>query len=79
MRTAKVVQANVVPLADKATFIAPGQDVVSGITAVAAFGHTPGHMAYHIESEGRRLLLWGDATNHPVFSLQRPDSRPASR
>lgn len=62
-----------VPLADKATFIAPGQDVVSGITAVNAFGHSPGMLAYNIESEGRRLLLWADVTNHYVMSLMKPE------
>ena len=41
--------------------------------AIAAFGHTPGHMAYHIESAGRRLLLWADASNHYVLSVQQPD------
>jgi glyoxylase-like metal-dependent hydrolase (beta-lactamase superfamily II) len=30
-------------------------------------------MAFHIESDGRRLLLWGDTANHFVVSVQRPD------
>ena len=72
-RVGKLVQSNVVPLAEKMSFIAPGGDVVSGITAVDAMGHTPGHMAYHVESEGSRILLWADLTNHHVVSLQRPD------
>ena len=72
-RVGKLVQSNVVPLAEKMTFIKPGQDVVTGITAVDASGHTPGHMAYHIESDDKRLLLWADTTNHFVASLQRPD------
>ncbi|MCI4660436.1 MAG: MBL fold metallo-hydrolase [Neomegalonema sp.] len=71
--TGQLTQANVVPLAEKMTFIEDGQDVVSGITAVAAHGHTPGHTAYHIESDGKRLMLCGDACNHYVASLQRPD------
>ena len=72
-RVGKLVQANVVPFADKMTFVKPDGAVASGITAVGAFGHTPGHMAYHFDSEGRRLLLWADSTNHYVASLQRPD------
>ena len=72
-RVGKLVQSNVVPLADKFTFIKPDGEVVPGIHAVDAHGHTPGHMAYHIESDGRRLLLWADAINHYVASLQRPD------
>ena len=63
----------VTPLAEKTTFIAPGESVVSGIEAVNAFGHSPGHMVYHVESEGRRLMITADLANHFVFSLQRPD------
>ena len=62
----------VVPLADRMTFIDPGDEVVAGIRAVEAFGHSLGHMAYHIESDGQSLLLWGDVVNHYAFSLQRP-------
>ncbi|MEO1206251.1 MAG: MBL fold metallo-hydrolase [Pseudomonadota bacterium] len=62
-----------VPMAEKATFIAPGNDVVTGIRAVDAFGHSPGMLAFHIESEGRRLMLWADVTNHYVMSLMKPE------
>ena len=61
------------PLNDKFTFLDAGQDVVAGITSEAAFGHTPGHFAYHLESEGQRLMLTADMTNHAVWSLARPD------
>ncbi|MGI3183816.1 MBL fold metallo-hydrolase [Nioella aestuarii] len=61
------------PLADNMTFLESGQDVVSGITSVAAYGHTPGHMVYHIESDGARLMLFADLANHPVWSLANPD------
>lgn len=72
-RVHKLVNANVKPLAEKATFIKPGADVVTGITSIDAFGHTPGHMAYNIESNGRRLVLTADTCNHFVVSMQRPD------
>lgn len=35
-------------------------ELLPGITPIAAFGHTPGHTAYLIESAGARLLIWGD-------------------
>ena len=63
----------VVPLADRATFIKPGGTVVPGITAVDAFGHSPGLMAYMIESEGKQILNWADTCNHYVVAIQRPD------
>jgi glyoxylase-like metal-dependent hydrolase (beta-lactamase superfamily II) len=70
---AKLVQSNVVPLAEQIAFIGDQGEVVPGITGLAAFGHTPGHMAYLIESNGKQLLLWADAANHYVMSVQRPD------
>jgi glyoxylase-like metal-dependent hydrolase (beta-lactamase superfamily II) len=70
---AQLVQANVVPLAEKITFIGDEGEVVPGINGLSAHGHTPGHMVYNIESDGRRLLLWGDTANHYVMSVQRPD------
>lgn len=69
----KGVLANVKPLAEKMTFIGDGGDVVGGITGMAAFGHSPGHMIYRLESEGRQLVLAADTANHFVLSLQRPD------
>ena len=44
-----------------------------GIKAVEAFGHSPGMLAWHIESDGQRLLLWADTVNHYIVSLQRPE------
>jgi glyoxylase-like metal-dependent hydrolase (beta-lactamase superfamily II) len=61
------------PLADRSTFVKPGDEIVPGITAVDAFGHSPGLMAYHIESEGKRLLNWADTCNHYAVAIQRPD------
>lgn len=65
--------AKVKPLAEKMTFIGDGDSVVSGITSVAAHGHTPGHMTYMLESEGEQLLLIADTANHYVWSLAYPD------
>ena len=65
--------AKVKPLNEKFTFLDDGGSVVSGITAMAAPGHTPGHFAYGLESDGARMLLLADTTNHYVWSLQRPD------
>ena len=65
--------AKVKPLAAETTMLEDGGAVASGITAMAAFGHSPGHMAYRIESEGKALILTADTVNHYVFSLQRPE------
>ncbi|PSH63903.1 MULTISPECIES: MBL fold metallo-hydrolase [Phyllobacterium] len=70
---AKGVSAKVKPLAEKTTFIKAGDSVVSGIASEAAYGHTPGHMIFHIESAGKHIVLTADTANHYVASLQRPD------
>ncbi len=61
------------PLEAKSTFIKPGDEVVPGIRAVDAFGHSPGLMAFTIESDGKRMINWADTGGHYVMSLQRPD------
>lgn len=61
------------PLADRTTLIDDAFSAFGGHTAVAAFGHTPGHMAHMIESQGKSLLIAGDFANHYVWSLAYPD------
>ncbi|WP_209506396.1 MULTISPECIES: MBL fold metallo-hydrolase [unclassified Ruegeria] len=68
-----LVAAKVTPLAEKMSFIGDGEQVASGITAVAAHGHTPGHTVYHLESNGQRLLLTADLANHYVWSFAHPE------
>ncbi|WP_299873094.1 MBL fold metallo-hydrolase [uncultured Sulfitobacter sp.] len=64
---------NMRPMAEMTTFLDAGQDVVTGITSVGAFGHTPGHMTYRLTSEGKSMLLGADFANHYVWSLAHPD------
>ena len=66
-------EAKVRPIADKFTFLGDGDAVRGGVTAMAAFGHTPGHMGYMLDSGGRQLLLMVDTANHYVWSLAYPD------
>jgi glyoxylase-like metal-dependent hydrolase (beta-lactamase superfamily II) len=61
------------PLADRATFVKPGDDILAGIRAVDAGGHSPGMLAYLIESHGKRMLNWADTCGHYALSVQRPD------
>lgn len=68
----RLFRTNVAPFADRTTFVGAGGEVVPGVRAVEAFGHTPGHLAFHVESGGRQLLVWGDCAHHEVASLARP-------
>ncbi|TCU18962.1 MBL fold metallo-hydrolase [Rhizobium sullae] len=69
----KAVLSNVVPLAEKTTFIKEGDSIVSGVTAMLAPGHTPGHMIFHAESDGKRIVFAGDTANHYILSLLYPE------
>ncbi len=72
-RVAGLFAANVAPMAEQATFVAGGDAVVSGVTVVEAYGHTPGHLNVLVESGGAQLHLIVDLANHYVWSLAYPD------
>lgn len=57
--------------ADRVEFIDKDTEIVSGVTAVEAFGHTPGHITVSIISDGTRTLIGGDVSNHP-FQVEHP-------
>ena len=61
------------PLADKTTFINPGDEIASGIRAVDASGHSAGLTAFHVESQGKSLLMWADTCLHYVCGVQHPE------
>lgn len=47
-------------------------EVVAGITAVAAYGHTPGHTIFRVASGSEEMLLLADTTNHPALFVRHP-------
>lgn len=61
------------PLIDRIRFIEPGDTIVQGITAIDAFGHSAGHLAFHVESAGHQLMMLNDTVAHYVASFARPD------
>lgn len=69
----QLFQKLALPLEDRSRFIKPGDEVAAGIRAVDAAGHSPGMLAYHVESEGKRFLIWADTCVHYVMAIQRPD------
>ncbi|MFH0780987.1 MAG: MBL fold metallo-hydrolase [Pseudomonadota bacterium] len=54
-----------------ATF-SEGSVLVPGITAVKASGHTPGHTAFAVESDGKKLLIWGDLVHAHAVQFAQP-------
>lgn len=72
----KGAQASMKPYTDAGkvkTFeaTAQGVELVPGIRAVTARGHTPGHTVYAIESKGAKMVMWGDLLH--VAAVQFPD------
>ena len=47
-------------------------EIVPGIRTLPAPGHTPGHLALLLSSQGRQLLGLGDAATHPLH-LEHPE------
>jgi glyoxylase-like metal-dependent hydrolase (beta-lactamase superfamily II) len=60
------------PVAKDVKRFADGKEVVSGITAVAAPGHTPGHTTFMIASGNAKLIALSDLTNHPALFVRNP-------
>ncbi|TYL36386.1 hypothetical protein CV102_22410 [Natronococcus pandeyae] len=65
-------RANLKPLEGEVELIEGTTEVVSGITAISAPGHTPGHVAVEITSNGEQLLDLVDAVLHPLH-VSHPD------
>jgi glyoxylase-like metal-dependent hydrolase (beta-lactamase superfamily II) len=56
-------------LGDRFHYLQPGDELISGIRVLAAFGHTPGHIAVEATSSGESLIHISDASYHPLHML----------
>jgi glyoxylase-like metal-dependent hydrolase (beta-lactamase superfamily II) len=68
----KFAAENLPPIESQLDLVDAETEIVPGIHAIAAPGHTPGHMAVSISSDGQRLLCTGDVALHPIH-LTEPD------
>ena len=59
-------QRNLSPLEPRLQLIDQNTDIAPGVRAVAAPGHTPGHLVVEVASEGQRLLCSGDTFLHAL-------------
>lgn len=68
-----VFDGKVRPFGERFGFLKGGDAIAPGVTAVEAFGHTPGHMNYLLESGGEQLLLVADLVGHYIWSFVNPE------
>ncbi len=47
--------------------------LLPGIQPITAYGHTPGHTTFLIESNNEKLLIWGDLTHAMVIQMPYPE------
>lgn len=66
-------QRHLKAIADRVSFIEGEDEVLPGIRAIPAFGHTPGMMAFLVTSGNRSLLYTADALHHFAVTLARPE------
>lgn len=71
----KMARESAVPYlsAEKWKPVEAGMEIVPGVRAVAAYGHTPGHTAYEVTSDGQTLLVWGDIIHSHVIQFNHPE------
>jgi glyoxylase-like metal-dependent hydrolase (beta-lactamase superfamily II) len=70
--TAQAVRHNLFPLRDRITLIDTESEIVPGVSAITAPGHTLNQMAVAIRSQGETLIHIADAAHNPV-QLMCPD------
>jgi len=49
------------------------KELCHGVKAIAAYGHTPGHTVYLLESGNKQLLIWGDLAHAMAVQMPHPE------
>lgn len=63
---ASFARKNLPPIAERVELLEQEAELLPGVHAFPTPGHTPGHMALSLVSEGERLWVLGDAILHPL-------------
>lgn len=72
---ASFVRQQLSPVLDRIHWLESSTEILSGVEAVEAPGHTPGQMALRLSSQGERLLHVSDVVLHPLH-LENPGWLP---
>ena len=63
------------PYRSRLTQFGESAQIMPGVRAEAAYGHTPGHTVFHISDGNAQLMYIADITNRPVPLALHPDYR----
>lgn len=58
---------------DRLRIVAPGGEILPGLTHLPLPGHTPGHGGWRLDSEGAQLVHVGDIVHAPVLQVPDPE------
>ena len=61
------------PIAKDVKQFDAGKEILPGLTAIAAPGHTPGHTVFALASGNDKMMIMSDTTNHPALFVRNPD------
>lgn len=61
------------PVAAQVKRFEPDTELMPGLKAVAAHGHTPGMSMFEVQSRDQRFLFVADLTNVPALFMRQPD------
>jgi len=63
---------------DQLNIFTPGdiesaKELIPGLKGIAAYGHTPGHVGFLLESSDKQLFFWGDLTHAMAIQMPFPE------
>jgi glyoxylase-like metal-dependent hydrolase (beta-lactamase superfamily II) len=68
----KHARLNLLPYKARLKFVTDGKEVIPGVTAMSAPGHTVGHTIFLIQSAGKTMAFTGDTTHHQILLTEKP-------
>jgi glyoxylase-like metal-dependent hydrolase (beta-lactamase superfamily II) len=63
---------NLLPYKNRIKFIEDGKDVIPGVQAMSAPGHTIGHTIFIIKSGSKAMAYTADTTHHQILLTEKP-------
>jgi glyoxylase-like metal-dependent hydrolase (beta-lactamase superfamily II) len=60
------------PISKDLKHYASDDELVTGIVAHGAYGHTPGHMTFRVASGADQMIALSDTSNHPALFVRNP-------